>query len=108
MLKFSIFSSWFKHLCFGNILCFLYRQRVKGNRVLKTAMCRGYLISHSSPHGHPLLWLLWYNSRNLPSFPVKVVRNVENFGCHFCYAFICQANKSTDYFNTKKYIPHRA
>ena len=31
----------------------------------------------------------------------KVVRNVENFVCHFCYIFIYQANKFTDHLNTK-------
>ena len=31
----------------------------------------------------------------------KVVRNVENFVCHFCYIFIYHSNKSTDHFNTK-------
>ena len=44
--------------------------------------------------------------KNIDSF--KVVWNVENFVCHFCYIFIYQANKSTDHFNTKKYIPHHA
>ena len=38
----------------------------------------------------------------------KVVRNVENFVCHFCCIFIYQAKKSTDHFNTKNIYMYKS
>ena len=47
------------------------------------------------PYYHPICnGLVERWNRTLKSM-LKVVRNVENFVCYFCYIFIYQANKST-------------